>query len=193
MNRETIIPEIATTLKKWVEEHSDSLFSWALYKTDSKETAEDLVQDTFLAASTSMHHFKGNSNPKTWLLAILKNKISDHYRKVYKDPHGKNAINIDSVFDKEGRWNPGERPLAWEEETGHLLDDFAFIKVLNSCMGKLPENWFAAMQLRYMEGKDGAFICQELEVSDTNYWQILHRAKLQLRKCLEVNWFKIIG
>lgn len=190
MNRETSILDLAATIKSWVKEHSDSLYSWALYKTGNKETAEDLVQDTFLAASLSIEAFKGESHPRTWLLAILKNKINDHFRKVYRRPQGLKMVDIDSLFDKEGSWKSGERPKAWSEDSEHLLDNGSFVEILRSCMGKLPENWLAAIHLKYMEGKKGAVICQELGISDTNYWQVLHRAKLQLRKCLEVNWFK---
>ena len=57
-------------------------------------------------------------------------------------------------------------------------------------MGELPTSWFAAINLKYLEEKKGEIICQELQITPTNFWQILHRAKLQLRKCLEVHWFK---
>jgi len=69
------------TLENWLNDYSDDLFSWAHYKTSSKEIAEDLVQDTFLAAYKKMESFKGKSKPKTWLFSILNNKIIDHYRK----------------------------------------------------------------------------------------------------------------
>ena len=68
------------TIENWVNQYSDALFSWAYYKTSSKETAEDLVQDTFLAAYHKIDSFKGNSQPKTWLFSILNNKIIDYYR-----------------------------------------------------------------------------------------------------------------
>ncbi|WP_418262403.1 RNA polymerase sigma factor [Flavobacterium faecale] len=69
-----------TVLEKWVHQFSDELYSWALYKTSSKETAEDLVQETFLAAYNKIDSFQEKSQPKTWLFSILNNKVVDYYR-----------------------------------------------------------------------------------------------------------------
>jgi RNA polymerase sigma-70 factor (ECF subfamily) len=173
------------------------MFSWAFYKTGNKETAEDLVQDTFLAAVQSFSKFEGKSNPQTWLFAILKNKIVDQHRKAFKSPvvtessqkiqEGNNFF--DNLFDKDGGWIKDQMPVHWDSASENLLDDRNFIQVLQLCMDKLPSGWNAAIQLKYLEEKKPAFICQELGIAPTNYWQILHRAKLQLRKCLESNWF----
>ncbi len=95
-------PAEATTC--WVQLYSDSLYSWALHKTSDKETAEDLVQETFLVAVKSFNKFKGDSNPKTWLFAILNNKINDHYRKSYRTPIINNETILDRFFDDEDHW-----------------------------------------------------------------------------------------
>ncbi len=190
--------DIALVIKSWVEAFSGKMYLWTLYKTNSKETAEDLVQDTFLAAFQSIEKFKGKSEPKTWLFSILNNKIAEHFRKAYRN----SAINesdrivdsevslFETFFDSDGNWKKEERPKGWHSDEGNLLDNTEFINVLQGCMGKLSNNCFAAVQLKYIEKKTGELICQELEISPTNFWQILHRAKLQLRKCLEVHWFK---
>lgn len=68
-------------LNELVEQYTDDLYSWAFHKVSDTEIAKDLVQDTFLTAAEKIGTFKGNSSPKTWLFAILKNKIIDHYRK----------------------------------------------------------------------------------------------------------------
>lgn len=178
------------TIKCWVEMYSDSMYSWALHKTSSKETAEDLVQDTFMAAVQSFDRFKGDSNPKTWLFAILNNKINDHYRSSFRKPTISDTTFFDKLFDENDQWTPEQRPQQWSDDTGHLLDNDEFQQTLQNCMKKLPDNWFSAIQLKFMEEKNGELICQELGITPTNFWQILHRAKLQLRKCLELNWFK---
>lgn len=190
MNSETKTLDKSATIRTWVTDHSDSLYSWALHKTTNKETAEDLVQDTFSAAITSFHNFKGESNAKTWLFGILNNKINDYYRSAYRRPQTNNQMDINLLFDAEGTWRPGERPLHWKEEGKHLLDDDNFVGTLQRCLGGLPENWFAVIHLKFLKGKKGNLICQELGITDTNLWQMLHRAKLQLRRCLEENWFK---
>lgn len=189
----------ANTVKCWVELYSDKLYTWAYYKTSSRETAEDLVQDTFLVALTSFYKFEGKSNPQTWLTAILNNKIIDYHRKKIKDPVINAAAQnlpeggagiFDNLFDRNGSWLKEQQPGNWPNTSEHLLDDNNFRNVLQLCMGKLPANWFSAIQLKYLEEKKAEHICQELGITTTNYWQILHRAKLQLRKCLEMNWFK---
>jgi RNA polymerase sigma-70 factor (ECF subfamily) len=184
---DTVNPSAA--LKEWVALYADNLYSWALHKTTNKETAEDLVQDTFMAAVQSFEKFEGKSNPKTWLFAILNNKIVDHYRSNLKKPAINDAAFIDTFFDKVEHWRAEESPQAWQDDE-HLLDNAAFQNTLSNCMKKLPESWHAALQSKYLEEKKSELICQELNISVTNYWQMLHRAKLQLRKCLELNWFK---
>lgn len=184
-------------IKSWVELYTDKMFTWAFYKTSHKEVAEDLVQDTFVAAYESIHKFEGKSDPQTWLFSILKNKIAAHYRRIYQQPiineseynsNNKDSLNI--FFDEIGNWRKEQEPKDWKTDEGELLDDGAFVKVLGLCMGKLPANWEAAIKLKFLEEKKGEEICQELEITTTNFWQILHRAKLNLRKCLELNWFK---
>ncbi len=174
------------------------MYSWAVYKTSSKETAEDLVQETFLAAVQSFEKFERKSNPKTWLFAILNNKIIDHYRRQIKNPtigerkqseKGERSL-FDTLFDTDRQWRKEERPAPWQVESENILDNAEFNKVLQNCMEKLPVAWFSAVQLKYLEEKKGELICQELQITPSNFWQILHRAKLQLRKCLELNWFK---
>ena len=174
----------------WVQLYSDSLYSWALHKTSNKETAEDLVQETFLIAIKSFDKFKGDSNPKTWLFSILNNKINDHYRKSYRTPVINNDTILDIFFDNYEHWRKDQMPQKWTDDIGNLLDDVEFQQELDNCLKKLPPNCFSAIQLKFIEEKKGNVICQELGMSDTNFWQILHRAKLQMRKCLELNWFK---
>lgn len=192
------ISNVESEIKKWVELYSDKLYSWALYKTSNKETAEDLVQDTFIVAFQSFNKFEGKSEPQTWLFAILNNKIADYFRKVYKQTTvTESQINkdesksfFDNFFDSFGKWKKEHQPTEWNNEQINLMDDSDFTNVLQSCLEKLPGNWKAAIQLKYLEEKKGELICQELDISATNFWQIVHRAKLQLRNCLEINWFK---
>ena len=184
-------------IRSWVDAWSDKLYTWALYKTNKKEAAEDLVQETFLAAFQSYDKFQEKSNAKTWLFGILNHKIADHFRKIYRQPvvnesdrkpeDGNDFLN--TFFDADGSWVKDQRPKTWDEDA-HLLDNPEFIESLQACMNDLPANWYAAINLKYLEEKKGEIICQELQISPTNFWQILHRAKLQLRKCLENHWFK---
>lgn len=182
------------TIKDWVIAHSDTLYTWALSKTSSIEIAEDLVQETFLAATVSYDKFQNKSNPKTWLFSILNNKIIDHYRKKANTPNSLDQITelqanqfTNSLFDENGKWNPSEMNSIWDDEK-HLLDDVDFNEIMKFCMGDLPEKWRIAISSKYLLERTAEEICQELEVSTTNYWQVIHRAKLLLKKCIEKHW-----
>lgn len=190
MQDEMNIEKSTETTTFWVQLYSDSLYSWALHKTSNKETAEDLVQETFLIAIKSFDKFKGDSNPKTWLFSILNNKINDHYRKSYRMPVVNNDTILDIFFESSERWRKDQMPQKWTDDTDNLLDNVEFKQELDNCLKKLPPNCFSAIQLKFIEEKKGNVICQELGITDTNFWQILHRAKLQMRKCLELNWFE---
>ena len=172
-------------LENWVEQYTETLYKWAYHKTLSKENAEDLVQDTFVVAAEKFHDFKGNSSAKTWLFSILNNKIVDFYRKKIKTPISLNNEQLLSFFDEDGNWKENSKPLTWENQEENLLDNLEFKLVLEACIEKLPEKWRFCIRLRYLSGKKGSEICQDLEITPSNFWQIMHRAKLQLRNCIE--------
>ena len=177
-------------LEKWVMLYADELFTWAMHKTSSKENAEDLVQETFIAAFKSLNNFEGKSNPKTWLFSILKNKIADHYRKLYRT-HEHENISLNQFFDGNERWILNQIPQNWNTaDEANLLDNAEFSSTLQRCIENLPETGKASILMKFIQEKESKSICQELQISTTNYWQIMHRTKLQLRKCLELNWFK---
>jgi RNA polymerase sigma-70 factor (ECF subfamily) len=175
-------------LTEWVENYTSDLYSWALHKVSDPELASDLVQDTFLAAAEKIDGFKEESTPKTWLFSILNHKIIDYYRKKVKQPVKVDNQVFSTFFDEGGSWKNEKRPQNWAEEP-HLLDDDEFQEVLKQCLDALPETWNTCVKLKYLSEKKGEEICQELNISTTNYWQIIHRAKLQLRDCIEQNWF----
>lgn len=183
-------------IEDWFNLYSDELFAWAYHKTSSKEMAEDLVQDTFLSAVKGLEKFKNNSQPKTWLFAILNNKIIDYYRKKAKSAtidskaaELKSIKQTNSFFDSHQNWIITGNEVAWEEEV-HLLDDQEFNKTLGHCINELPDNWRLAIVSKYLSDKTTDQICQEMEVTLSNYWQIVHRAKLLLKKCIDYNWQK---
>ena len=177
-------------LADWVTRFTDDLYKWAYHKTSSSEIAADLVQDTFLAAAEKIKSFKGDSSPKTWLFSILNHKIIDHYRKKVNQTVNVDDQSFSGFFDSNGSWEESRRPKDWHEnDENHLLDDDEFQQVLEKCMEALPEKWNACVKLKYLAEKNGEEICQELGMTTSNFWQIIHRAKLQLRDCVEKNWF----
>ena len=164
--------------------YTKDLYAWAYYKTGNKSLSEDLVQETFLAAIKSQKNFKGDSEIKTWLFGILKNKIADYFRKA------SNKIPTQNIFFDGDSWQEKEIPSTWNIlEDNELLDDLAFKNTLNDCINKLPAVWSSVIRMKFIDDRKTEIICNENGISQNNYWQIIHRSKLQLRKCLEQNWF----
>jgi RNA polymerase sigma factor (sigma-70 family) len=134
--------------------------------------------------------FKGDSSPKTWLFSILNHKIIDYYRKKINLPLSIENQFLLSFFDADGGWYTEKKPKDWDEDETELLDNEEFREIPDICLGELPEKWNVPIKLKYLLNKNGEEICHELSISPTNLWQIMHRAKIQLRECVENNWFK---
>ena len=179
-------------LTEWVRRYTKELFVWAYQKTADRQLAEDLVQETFLAAAEGRAGFRGDSQPKTWLLGILKNKIAEYYRKMLRQQIAAPlpADDLSAFFDRSGHWEKMARPMVWQDETAQLTDIPAFNQILDRCIDHLPGLMNACIRLRFLDEKKSEEICQDLGITATNYWQLIHRAKLQLRQCLEQNWFR---
>ena len=175
---------------QWVEAYTEEMYQRARYKVNDSEIAKDIVQDTFMAAAEGIHNFREDSAPKTWLFSILNRKIIDHYRNRYKQPVKMESTVFSLFFNEEGEWNKSKMPSSWDEEETHLLDNEEFLAVLKKCFDLLPDKWSACMKLKYFMDKKGEEICQELAITPSNLWQMMHRAKLKLRDCVESNWVK---
>lgn len=181
--------------KEWVEKHGDYLLRFALMRVQSEQLAEDMVQETFLAALKAFDSFQGKSSEKSWLVSILKRKIIDHFRKNSRLVSFQNEDNLEPLPDfieqgeRAGRWKDGMGPLDWGENPLNELEKAEFRSVLRSCIAKLQTNHAAVFVLREIHGKSTKEICKELNISASNLWVILHRARTHLRRCLENKWF----
>jgi len=173
-----------------VELHLEEMMRWTLSKTSSLHVAEDIVQDTFLAAAEKIGTYRGESSHKTWLFSILNNKITDYYHKKLHQPVLSESTSFSDFFGETDAWQKNKKPGNWQEDD-NMLDDDDFRKILQHCLEALPETWNICVKLKYLSGKKGEQICQEVGITPSNFWQIIHRAKLQLRECVDVKWFKI--
>lgn len=182
--------------ERWVDEHGDYLFKFALMRLRDPARAEDAVQETFLAALKGGKSFAGRSAEKSWLTGILKNKIYDHFRKASRET---SFTDLDFYGDEEGErfvadglgkggWIHELGPQEWPQ-TGEALDNVLFWKTYRDCAGKLPEKVAAVFNLREVDGIESREICAMLGISESNLWVMLHRARMALRRCLETNWF----
>ncbi len=183
--------------ERWVEEHGDYLFKYALVRLRDPAKAEDMVQETFLAALKGGSRFAGRSAEKSWLVGILKNKICDRFRKASRET---SFTDLDFYSDEEndrfipdgifqGGWIHELGPLEWSPDPGASLDSQAFWKTFHDCSSKLPKNVATVFTLREVDGVESKEICKMLNISENNLWVMLHRARMALRRCLETNWF----
>lgn len=175
-------------LKNWIEQYSESLLRRAIFLLSDTVEAEDIVQEVFITAFSSYDSFEGKSTPKTWLNTILNNKVADFYRKKYKSEP---QIKLDHFFDETGSWKNDTVLNDWNVSNSEteLLDNQDFNKSLEDCIEDLPSRWKIPMKLYYLEEKKAPEVSQELDISTTNLWKILQRTRMQLRECLEINWF----
>lgn len=181
----------------WIDEYGDFLFRYALSRVKNPSVAEDLVQETFLAALKARRNFQGRSTVRTWLIAILKHKIVDYIRKkVREQPSDMVESLLDTAasdsahpdFNSRGSWkNP---PAKWGANPTELYEQKEFIDILYHCLGELPERQAQAFMLREIDGLTTDEICKALDITATNSWVILYRARMQLRRCLETNWLE---
>lgn len=173
----------------WLDRHADALFRYARLRVRDDSIAEDLVQETFLAGLRGREKFNAQSSEQTWLISILRNKIVDHYRATQKKPAIREAdIPSDNEFFSETRqWHV--RPPEWSNTPPSTLESAEFRATLYACIEKLPSPCREIFCLRELDQVSTEKICKMFEITPTNLWTMIHRAKLQLRKCLQKNWF----
>lgn len=176
----------------WVDEHGDALYRYALSRVSDPAAAEDLVQETFLAALHTFHSFDGKSSERTWFISILKHKIIDHYRKQsrHSDLFSNDMSPEEEDYQENGFWNMQRAPSDWGSQPEQALQRQEFMAVLRQCIEQLPHTFAAVFSLRELEGLSSKAICKELEITSSNLWVLLHRARHRLRRCLEDNWFE---
>lgn len=182
----------------WVDEHGDCLFRFALVRVRDKSIAEDLVQETLLSAIQSISSYGGKSTERTWLIGILKHKIIDHYRKnknqVQLADEDTDLSGTERFFERPDKWNGHWaiplRPVDPEQSPEEVLERGEFWDVMKACLSALPERVARVFTLREMDGINTDEICEILGLSSSNFWVIMHRARMQLRRCVEIKWFK---
>jgi RNA polymerase sigma-70 factor (TIGR02943 family) len=179
--------------ERWVDDHGDCLYKYALLRVRSPEMAEDLVQETLCAALRTYSNFQGKSSERSWLCGILKNKICDYFRKRGRETCFTDLEFLDDEmshkFIDQG-WNHDRGPAEWKSEAEVVMDRGEFWKTFRDCLSKLPARVGDVFMLREMEGMETAQICEALRISQNNLWVMLHRARMALRECLELNWFE---
>lgn len=171
--------------EQWISTYGDMLLSYAYARVNDRELAKDLVQESFLVAFRSKEQYRGELSEKNWLYLVLRSRILDHFKKkseVAFSNMGPEPEDDEVHFTERGHWKKGAAPEQWNAD--RLAVSNEFYSALHDCKGQLSDKQNAAFTLKYLEQKDSEDICKELNISASNYWVLIHRAKLALQDCL---------
>jgi RNA polymerase sigma-70 factor (TIGR02943 family) len=175
---------------KWIELYADYLYNYAITRVDGQELAKDLVQETFFSGIKGKDNFRGQASERTWLVSILKRKIIDHYRKI-NSAKGQQEIRMSFYEEgkKKGNWIEERVLQSWENEASKEIENDELKEALETCINNLPEKYRIVFLLKTVQQYETDEICNELDITPSNLWVIIHRARLQLRNCMEKKWF----
>jgi len=175
---------------KWIDLYSDYLFNYTISRVNDRDLAKDLVQDTFFAGLKSMKNFKGEASERTWLVSILKRKIIDYYRKINSNK-GKAEVRMsyNSDSETEGDWLEERVADPFDKTAEDTLENEELGHAIYNCLDQLPEKQAAVFRKKTIEGLDTETICNELNITASNLWVIIHRARTTMAACMEKNWF----
>ncbi len=175
---------------KWIDLHADYLYNYAIARVNKTEVSKDLVQETLFAALKAMKNFEGKASERTWLIAILKRKIIDYYRKI-NSTKGKAEVRMNFYSDgeNEGDWIEERVPQSWDSGADKDIESEELGNTIEMCIEKLPEKYAMVFKMKTIQDFETEEICKELDITASNLWVIIHRARTQLRRCMEDNWF----
>ncbi len=177
-------------VESWVDDYGDLLYRFALYLLKDRDLAEEIVQETFLAALKSKDSFNGQSSEKTWLFSILKHKIVDHIRRkkfkeINMEPEDLGKT-IEAFFNRKDRWQVF--PVPWNPNPKEAHEFKELLEIFYKCLSELPERLGKVFSYREMDGLATDEICNIMGVTTTNLSVMLYRARMLLRRCIDLNW-----
>ena len=190
-------PSTATDLQataippeQWVDQYGDYLYRYAYSRLRDANASEEVLQETFLAGIRYSHQYAGKGSQRGWLLGILKRKIIDYVRMRAKHAQSRSYEDETDpslqLFDAQGNWKKGA--FRWPPQPDEQIQEVEFRQIVESCLDELPETQRAVFQKSVMDEKDSEEICKELNITPSNLWVRMHRARLGLAKCVETKW-----
>ncbi|RDL45347.1 RNA polymerase subunit sigma [Marinomonas piezotolerans] len=181
----------------FIEDLRKQMLKFAILQVRHEQLAEDAVQEAMISAFTHIDRFQRQAALKTWVFAILKNKIIDLLRKEKRysnaseleQGQNKNGDElIEALFEASGHWQKHERPKKWDTPD-HGVETADFWKIFDACLNALPVKYSRLFMMREFLELATDEICDNEEVTVSNLNTTLYRARLRLRECLEDNWF----
>lgn len=176
---------------RWLDLYGDILYLYSLTRVRDPNVAEELVQETLLAALKARDRYKGNSSEQTWLIGILKHKIVDYLRKASRDQMHRmddyvKGTDDGEYFDQQGKWLVD---CSSRSKPDVLTEQEQFLTALQECMQRLSPRMAQLFVLSELDGMTSEEICQLMSISTlNNYWVMMSRIRMQLRHCLRANW-----
>lgn len=170
------------------------MLKFATLQLSDSNLAEDAVQEALLGALKNANSFGGRAALKTWVFAILKNKIADVLRQKQRLAYVSDLLHDDDeddlavLFNAKGFWQANERPAAWADPELSYRER-QFWRVFEACLDHLPGNQARVFMMREFIELDSHEICATVGITTSNLNVMLHRARLRLRECLENHWF----
>ncbi|MFS4493586.1 sigma-70 family RNA polymerase sigma factor [Maribacter sp. 2308TA10-17] len=174
----------------WIDLYADYLFNFAVARVSDAEIAKDLVQETFFAGLKSAKNYKGDAAERTWLIAILKRKVIDHYRKINSNK-GKAEVrmNYSASSDSEGDWLEEQVADPFSQLENSPIENEELGMAIQDCISKLPKKQALVFKMKTIQGISTEDICNELGINPSNLWVMIHRSRTALMGCLNENWF----
>ena len=182
MGSEILHPE------RWVDTYGDYLYNYTIVRVNDHEIAQDLVSEAFLAGLKSKDNFKGDATERTWLISILKRKIIDYYRKS-NSAKGKAEVRVNySDEDSEGDWLEERVKDPFDKTAEDQMENEELGLAILNCLGTLEDRQAKIFKMKTIEDYDTEAICNEFDITPSNLWVIIHRARKAMAGCLEKNW-----
>ncbi|WP_087089256.1 RNA polymerase factor sigma-70 [Acinetobacter pittii] len=178
----------------FLQDLRQQMIKFAFLQLSSLPQAEDVVQEALTSAFQNLDSFKGRAAFKTWVFAILKNKIIDVIRQksrlvamseLFKDEESE--LSIDALFDASGHWHKYEAPQAWQSPE-EMMEQADFWIIFEACLGHLPAKYAQVFMMREVIELSSNEICSKLELSISNFNVLMYRSRTRLRECLENKW-----
>ncbi|PRX53653.1 sigma-70 family RNA polymerase sigma factor [Flagellimonas meridianipacifica] len=174
----------------WVDLYADYLFNYAIARVSDAEIAKDLVQETFFAGLNSAKNYKGDAAERTWLIAILKRKVIDHYRKINSNKgKAEVRINYNASSESEGDWLEEQVADPFSKDGDNTIENEELGLAIEECISKLPKKQSLVFKMKTIQGMSTEDICNELGINPSNLWVMIHRARTSLMGCMNQTWF----
>ncbi len=178
-----------TRPEQWLDQYGDALFQYALSRLRNRDAAEEVVQETLVAAIKHQDQFSGKGSEGAWLMGIHKRKVIDHIRQSLREKPVTSLTNdrsLDQFFDENGRWS--EKLRKGGGKRLDAIESSELWTIFQICLDGLPQNQSRVFVLREIDEQKSPDICKDLGITSTNLWVLLHRARIRLAECVKARW-----